>query len=182
LRINVLEENRLKFSATNIIILVTILAFILQQFIQNAEVIFGLNLYFFTGLYFQIISNMFIHANFEHILMNMFVLWQFGNIVEQYTSRAYLLFLYFFGGILTSVLVLIYMVLTKDFVTVIGASGAISVILGFIALKDKFNRVGIIIWFLLITFGPLLFGENIAWHGHIFGFIIGIILGLFKKV
>jgi len=181
LRVEDLGDKRLKFSVTNIIILVTVLAYVIQQFVQNANLIFGLNLYFFNGLYFQIISNIFIHGNFEHILMNMFVLWQFGNIVEYYTSKIYFLFLYFFGGILTSILVLIYMVFTKDYVTVIGASGAISVILGFIALKDRYNRMGIIVWFFLITFGPLLFGENIAWHAHIFGFIIGIILGLFKK-
>ena len=182
MKIENFNNYKVKLTATNIIIIITTLTYIIQQFIQNASLIFGLNLYFFSGLYFQIISNIFIHANFEHILMNMFVLWQFGNIIEYYTGKLYFLFLYFFGGILTSVLVLIYMILTKDFVTVIGASGAISVILGFIALKDRFNRAGIIIWFLLITFGPLLFGENIAWHGHIFGFIIGIILGLFKKV
>ena len=114
--------------------------------------------------------------------MNMFVLWQFGNIVEFYTSKQYFIFLYFFGGILTSILVLLYLIATKNYITVIGASGAISVILGFVALKDKHNRQGIIIWFLLITFGPMLFGDNIAWHGHIFGFIIGVIFGLFKKI
>jgi len=174
-------EDRKIFSITNIIIFLTIVAYIIQNSINNATVIFGLNLYFFVGFYWQLVTNMFVHGGFEHIFMNMIVLWQFGNIIENNFGKKYLLFLYFFGGILTSVLVLAYIFITKDLASVIGASGAISVLLGFIANKDKYNQKGIIIWFLLITFGPLLFGEKIAWHGHLFGFMIGWILAYFKR-
>jgi membrane associated rhomboid family serine protease len=70
------------------------------------------------------------------------------------------------------------MYLTTNWVNLVGASGAISVLIGFLALKDIVNRKGLIIWILLISFAPLLLGLPIAWYAHIIGFLLGWILGL----
>ena len=69
------------------------------------------------------------------------------------------------------------MILTNNWVSLVGASGAISVIIGYIALKDRFNRQSLIIWILLISFAPLLLGLPVAWYSHLIGFAIGWLLG-----
>jgi membrane associated rhomboid family serine protease len=140
----------------------------------------GLNIFFFQEeLYYQVISTIFTHGTVEHLIMNMLVLWQFGNLVAQYTGSFRFLILYLIGGILTSILTLTYLYYSNDWGNVVGASGAISVLFGYVALKDKTQRKGIIILILLISFVPILFGYNIAWYSHLIGFMIGVIFGYF---
>ena len=121
---------------------------------------------------------MFVHGGIAHILMNMFVLYQFGNMIEQYLGKFKYLLLYFIGGILTSIGSLAYMYFTGDWVNLVGASGAISVLLGWFALKDRYQRKGIIIWVALMSFAPLLLGLPVAWYAHIIGFVIGWLIAL----
>jgi len=47
----------------------------------------------------QIITHMFMHANFMHILFNMFALWMFGTAVEQVLGSKKFLFIYFSAGL-----------------------------------------------------------------------------------
>ena len=122
---------------------------------------------------------MFVHGGVMHILMNMAVLYQFGNEVEKAIGKVKFISLYFIGGLLTSFGSLAYMYFTSNWSNLVGASGAISVIVGFIALRDKFNRKGLVIWILLISFAPLLLGFPIAWYSHLIGFVLGWIIGYF---
>jgi membrane associated rhomboid family serine protease len=168
-------------STTNILIAITIVCFVIQNIVPDGSVRFGLNLLILQYpevFFYQLLSTMFTHGGIEHLLMNMIVLWQFGNLLEEYMGKFRFLLLYFIGGILTSVGTLIYMVATNDFVNVVGASGAISVIMGYFALKSPAHRQGIIIWMLAISFLPLLFGMGVAWYSHLIGFALGFILGL----
>ena len=175
-----MQSHRKIVSASNILILLTILMYYVQTNIHNGPLWFGLNIYFLQEhLYYQVLSTMFAHGGIEHLLMNMLVLWQFGNLLESYVGIFRFLFIYFIGGVLTSFGTLAYMYYFNDWANVVGASGAISVLFGYVALKDKTQRQGIIILMLLISFVPLLFGFNIAWHAHIIGFIIGWIMGYF---
>jgi len=170
-------QNKL-FSITNTIILINIIMFMVQNNMEHGTLYFGLNPYFFQyELYHQLLSTMFVHGGFAHILMNMFVLYQFGNIIEEHIGIVKYLLLYFVGGILTSIGTLVYMYLSGDFANVVGASGAISVLLGFFALKDRYRRNGIIVWILLISFAPLLLGMPIAWYSHLIGFALGWLIG-----
>ncbi len=150
-------------TATNIIILITLIMYGVQNTIDNGILYLGLNIYFFKAeLYYQLLSTMFTHGGIAHILMNMFVLYQFGNMIEKAIGIPKYLLLYFIGGILTSIGSLVYMYYTGDWSNLVGASGSISVLLGWFALKDKTQRNGIIIWILLISFAPLLLGLPIA--------------------
>ena len=63
----------------------------------------------------------------------------------------------------------------------VGASGAISVLMGFIALVDKTQRSGIITWILIISVAPLLIGLPIAWYAHFIGLAIGLLMGFFIR-
>ena len=166
------------FTLTNIIILITILSYFIQTNIPYGDILFGLNIYFFTnGLYYQLLSTMFAHGGVEHLAMNMIVLWQMGNLLEGYIGKFRFFLIYFIGGILTSIGTLAYMYFTEDFVNVVGASGAISVIMGYYALKVPDERKGIFVWIVLISFVPILFGMPVAWYSHLIGFVIGFLTG-----
>ena len=168
------------FSITNIIIFITIIIYFIQNSLSNGSIILGLNIYFLEyGFYWQPLSTIFTHGGFTHILMNMFILFQFGNIVEEIIGVKKFLFLYIIGGILTSIGGLLYMYYTGHWANLVGASGAISLLLGWFALKDKVQRNGIIVWILLISFAPLLLGLPVAWYSHLIGFALGWILGFF---
>lgn len=159
---------------THMIILTNILAFFLQSGFQRADLFFGLNRYFLeANLFWQPVTSMFMHGSLTHLAMNMVVLYQFGEMFEREKGKKYLFWLYFAGGILTSLGSFIFMYLFALNHVLVGASGAISVLFGWIAYKDTFNRKGLIVAILLISFLPLLMGIPIAWYAHIIGFAIG---------
>ena len=165
---------------TNYLILFTIICFGIQNSFADGNIRFGLNvliLQYPDIFFYQLLSTIFTHGGIEHLLMNMIVLWQFGNLLEAYMGKIKFLSLYLLGGILTSIGTLVYMYYTRDFVNVVGASGAISVMMGYFALKAPEQRNGIIIWMLAISFLPLLFGMPIAWYSHLIGFGLGFIFG-----
>jgi len=172
-----MPQNKI-ISLTNILIFINIIMFGIQNTLQNADLYLGLNIYFFEAeLRYQLLSTMFVHGGIAHILMNMFVLYQFGNMIENAIGIPKYLILYFIGGILTSIGSLAYMYYTGNWANLMGASGAISVLLGWFALKDKYQRNGIIVWVLLISFAPLLLGLPVAWYAHLIGFALGWIIG-----
>ncbi len=47
----------------------------------------------------QLVTHMFMHGNFMHILFNMFALWMFGTAVEQVLGSKKFLFIYFSAGL-----------------------------------------------------------------------------------
>lgn len=155
--------------------------YFLEYFVYNPyefSIFFGLNELFFAGAYWQILTSMFIHGSFMHILMNMIVLYQFGMILERYLGWIKFGILYIFGGVITGFLSLGY--LAFESVNLVGASGAISVLLGFLACIDKFNRKGLIVVILLVSFAPLLMGISVAWYAHLIGFGVGYLAGCLK--
>ncbi len=173
------QEN--KWTMTNIIIGITIIMYLIQTSIMNGGLILGLNMYFTTGLFWQPLSSMFAHGGLGHLAMNMFVLYQFGNLIERYRGRGYFLFLYFAGGILTSLISFAYIYYLDNYVNLVGASGALCVLMGYIALLDKRQRSGIITWVLIISVAPLLIGLPIAWYAHFIGLAIGFLIGFIKR-
>ncbi|ECP6317140.1 rhomboid family intramembrane serine protease [Campylobacter jejuni] len=148
--------------------------------------ILGLNILFFNGAYWQLLSSMFLHGNLTHLILNMIVLFQFGRILETYLGALRFIFIYFVGGLLCSLLSVFYVYFDFKYfgenINVIGASGAICVLMGFYAVLDKNSTKGLIVAILLMSFAPLLIGINVAWYGHIFGFMCGYILAKIKEV
>ncbi|MCJ8326874.1 MAG: rhomboid family intramembrane serine protease [Campylobacterales bacterium] len=167
---------------TNIIIVITVIMYIVQINMDYGSAILGLNSLFLSeGWYYQVLSTMFTHGGIGHLAMNMFVLFQFGNMIESNFGAKKLLFLYFVGGVLTSLGSFYFMYYVGFNHNLVGASGAITVLLGYIAIIDKRQRNGIITWVLLISVAPLLIGLPIAWYAHFIGLFIGMILGVFLK-
>jgi len=171
-----------KFTTTNILIALTVFMYVVQITIPNGVLYMGLNIYFLeNSFWWQPLSTMFTHHGIGHLLMNMFVLYQFGNLIEEYKGKAQLLILYFVGGIATSLLSFLYMDIFNAYANLGGASGAISVLFGYVALVDTYQRKGILMWILIISFAPLLIGLPVAWYAHLIGFALGWLMGMIKR-
>jgi len=85
--------------------------------------------------YYRLISHAFIHANWTHLIVNMFVLFFFGRNIEAYfgyyfgsKATAYFLLLYF-GGILASNILSLIKQKDNYYYNAVGASGAVSAVL-----------------------------------------------------
>lgn len=170
------------FTATNILIIITVLMYIIQINISQGGLFLGLNLYFLVyDFWWQPLSTMFAHGGIAHLGMNMFVLWQFGNLIERFRGAKELVALYFITGIATSLLSFLYIFYLDPHVNLVGASGAICALLGYVAYYDKTQRNGIITWVLLISVAPLLIGLPIAWYAHFIGFAIGFLYAIIRR-
>ena len=113
--------------------------------------------------------------------MNMFVLWQFGNLIERFKGAKELIALYLISGLLTSILSFSYIFYLDNQVNLVGASGAICALLGYVAYYDKAQRSGIITWVLLISVAPLIIGLPIAWYAHFIGLAVGFLYAIVRK-
>ena len=169
-------------TATNILIFITVVMYIIQINTPQGGLLFGLNLYFLVyDFWWQPLSSMFAHGGIAHLGMNMFVLWQFGNLIERGRGKKEIVFLYLITGIITSLLSFAYIFYLDNSVNLVGASGAICALLGYVAYYDKAQRSGIITWVLLISVAPLLIGLPIAWYAHFIGLAIGFIYALIRR-
>lgn len=151
--------------------------------------------------FFSLISFMFIHGSFWHLLGNMWSLYIFGdNIEDRLGSFRYIIF-YFLCGIVSGLFHMILNIYSN--IPTIGASGAIAGIMGAYFLLFPNSKILTLIPILFIPFfiqipayfflGIWLFLQflsaagtsgaagGIAWWAHIGGFISGMLfLKLFK--
>ena len=147
-----------------------------------------------------LLTAMFLHGGWFHIIGNMLYLWIFGNNIEDKLGHFKFIIFYLLSGIIAS---LVY-ILTNPNSTIpmVGASGAIAGVLGAYLLKFPKARVLTLIfigWFIRIVKIPAFYvlgfwfiiqlinglpalGQDVsggvAWFAHIGGFLAG--MGLFK--
>ncbi len=76
-----------------------------------------------AGMYWQIVTSMFMHGGFFHILVNMWGLYLFGTLIAPHLKTARFLTMYFISGICGSLLWLAFSWNTPA--VVVGASGAL---------------------------------------------------------
>ena len=82
-------------TVTNILIFITVVMYIIQINTSQGGLLFGLNLYFLIyDFWWQPLSSMFAHGGIAHLGMNMFVLWQFGNLIERGRGKKEIILLY----------------------------------------------------------------------------------------
>ena len=94
----------------------------------------------------QFVTSMFLHGGFWHIAGNMLFLWIFGNLVEDKLGHVRYLLFYLAGGIFAGI--------GHSLVSAhpaIGASGAISAVLGAFLVFFPNTKVRILWFFILIT-------------------------------
>ena len=147
-----------------------------------------------AGSAFTILTSMFLHGGWAHVLGNMLYLWIFGDNVEDRLGHVRYLLLYLAGGVAAA---LAQVAISPDSaVPMVGASGAIAAVLGgYIVLYPRasvytwifFSIVPIPavvwlgLWFVLQLFsGVASLGAaatgGVAFFAHVGGFVAGLAL------
>ena len=132
------------------------------------------------GEWYRLISSMFLHFNFEHILMNMLSIFIFGKIVESIIGSWRMLIIYIISGLYGNFVSLSFNTTTIS----VGASGAIFGLIGSIFvimyLSKNFNKkmIGQLLIALVVLIVFSLFMSNINIMAHLGGFISGVLITL----
>lgn len=148
-----------------------------------------------VSVYLTLLTSMFMHGGWAHILGNMLFLWIFGDNVEDYLGHARYVAFYIACGIFASLthVAVTYALGQDPRIPSLGASGAISGVLGGYVLLHPQKAVTVIlfrflttvpawmaigIWFLfqLIDSLGMLGGQvtGVAYGAHIGGFLFGL--------
>lgn len=144
-------------------------------------------------VYFNFLTSMFMHGNLAHLLGNMLFLWVFGDNIENRIGHFRYILFYLICGFFAA----IAQVLTdiNSVVPMLGASGAISGVLGGYMVLFPKNRVYVVVMRFLIQTVPayvalgiwiayqIILGlltpsgaGGVAYAAHIGGFLAGLIL------
>ncbi|MEU5594181.1 rhomboid family intramembrane serine protease [Streptomyces sp. NPDC020298] len=128
------------------------------------------------GQWYRLVTAMFLHGGYVHILFNMLSLWWIGGPLEAALGRARYLTLYFVSGLAGSALT--YLIAEPNQPS-LGASGAIFGLFGATAvLMRRLNYdmrpvIALLVINLIFTFGA----HGIAWQAHIGGLVAGVVCG-----
>ena len=129
-----------------------------------------------------IISSMFVHGSFTHILFNMIGLYFLGSFLIRAVGERSFLTVFFLGGLAGNVL---FILLADPFSTAVGASGAIYALGGALAILVPRAPVLIFpipvpipLWAAILIFLLLSFLPGIAWQAHLGGLFLGLVAGL----
>ncbi|MBU1248533.1 MAG: rhomboid family intramembrane serine protease [Proteobacteria bacterium] len=145
-----------------------------------------------TGLP-QLVSYMFLHGGWLHVIMNMWMLWIFADNIEDVTGHRRFVFFYLVCGLIA---VLMHMAFNADStIPIIGASGAVAGVMGAYFVLYPQGRVATLIlffvmdvpatvflgiWFVVQVVSGLLESSaavaGIAWWAHVGGFLSGMAL------
>ncbi len=99
---------------------------------------------FAKGRVWQLVTSMFLHAGFLHILFNMWFLWLFGKGMERLYGRLNFFLFYIAAGVSASLLFTVTTLLAGEFHYAVGASGGV---IGVVVLYAfHYPRQRIYIW------------------------------------
>jgi membrane associated rhomboid family serine protease len=148
----------------------------------------GLHPYFLT-----VLTSMFMHGSWGHILGNMLFLWIFGNNIEDYLGHGKYLLFYLAGGVAAAIVQLLSGLSSN--VPTIGASGAIAAVMGAYFFLYPRAKVQTLVFFIFITsvrlpawiflgiwfFLQLFEGaygtaQGVAVWAHVGGFLFGMLI------
>ena len=147
-----------------------------------------------------VVTSLFIHANWLHLVGNLAYLWVFGIKVEQRLGGTGMTLIFLLGGALANVIVALRVPQLDT--PIIGASGAVSAVVGaYLGLFPR-RRIGLFLplgiylqfarvpallvigsWFTLqllyTVFGPI--NGAVAWWTHLAGFALGLSFALVAR-
>jgi membrane associated rhomboid family serine protease len=142
----------------------------------------------------SILTSMFLHGGILHLVGNMLFLWIFADNIEATIGSGRFVFFYLTGGIV-AFLVHFYFNMESTMPTV-GASGAISAVMGAYLVMFPTSRVKMFVFFFTFRISAFIFLvvwfiqqwlenqndlSNIAYWAHIGGFAVGVISGIYFK-
>jgi membrane associated rhomboid family serine protease len=146
-----------------------------------------------------LLTSMFMHASWLHIIGNMIYLWAFGPEIEDSMGRGRFLAFYLIGGLIAMTAQVA--AIPASTVPNLGASGAIAAVMGAFVVTYPGDRIKTALWFLFfirVTYVPavLLIGfwfvmqlfsagevthtvqtGGVAYLAHIAGFLFGVLTG-----
>ena len=174
--------------AVRVLIITNAVVFLLAELVGIEDflaVFFGLvpQLVLTKGWIWQLVTYMFLHHGFMHILFNMFALWMFGSTLERVWGTKTFLKYYFLTGVGGGLCYFLFNL--NSFIPTVGASGAIyGLLIGYAVL---FPESLIYIWFIIpikakwfaVIFGAMEFffslqpGDHVAHLAHLGGMAMG---------
>ena len=145
----------------------------------------------------NVITSMFLHGSWMHLLGNMWFLWLFGNNIEDAMTRPRFLAFYLLCGLAAALLQVIAQ--PDSVIPMVGASGAISGVMGaylvlfprvrvftFVFLVVIVTSVALPAWVMLLYWAFLQVaggltsvgaeGGGVAFWAHVGGFLAGVVL------
>jgi membrane associated rhomboid family serine protease len=185
---------------TVLLIITNMVVFLHEEWLDPYSRNHFVQLYSLRPAYFHaenLITHMFLHAGWLHVLGNMLFLWVFGDNVEDILGHGKYLIFYLLCGV-TAGLAQVAMDPSSR-LPMVGASGAIAGVMGAYLVKFPRSEVRIVTWFLFIFsfdvpawamliywFAMQIFGGydsangaeqgGTAFFAHIGGFVVGIVL------
>lgn len=154
------------------------------------------------AVWLTLLTAMFLHAGFWHILGNMWYLWIFGDNVEDVLGHVGFVFFYVTSGVVAAFAQILAN--PDTVIPMVGASGAISGVLGAYFVLFPYGRILTLVplfpffirvielpaifflgfWFILQFFGGIsspVEGGGVAYWAHAGGFVAGALLALLVK-
>lgn len=136
--------------------------------------------------WWRFITSMFLHANVDHLVGNMLMLYMAGELVEKYIGKWRFALLYFFSGISGSLLYAAYELGTGSFRDSIGASGAVFGVIGALLVIVVRHRgryaditIGRMVFMIVYMMYMGLRASNVNNAAHIGGLLGGMVLTVF---
>lgn len=146
-----------------------------------SENLSGVNLYIMEGEYWRLITPIFMHGGFPHVLFNSFSLVLFGPALERMLGSGRFLLIYLLSGLIANVATLLLQPLTY---THVGSSGAIFGLFGYYLAIIMFRKhmlskqnSQIILTLCVISVIMTFLQPNINITAHLFGLLGGYLLG-----
>ncbi len=176
-----------------IIMILNFLVFLVTTFNHDLIYVFGVSALTFLQQPWTILTSMFTHSGFWHIVANMMTLYFFGSFLIRLIGEGRMATIYLIGGLVGNLLYLAFGYLSilgaSPFSIAVGASGAVFALGGALAMLAPNVKVitfpipvpmplwiAVIGGFFIISLLP-----GIAWEGHLGGLIVGLLAGLFLK-
>jgi membrane associated rhomboid family serine protease len=146
--------------------------------------------------YFTLLTNMFLHGGWMHLIGNMLFLWVFADNIEAVIGKIPFLLFYIGGGLAASGAHILFNL--NSSLPAVGASGAISAVLGAYLVMFPSSRIKVfVLFFFRAYYMPAFFflgiwgvqqfingfisivpssayTSGVAWWAHIGGFVFGL--------
>ncbi|MCF7855710.1 MAG: rhomboid family intramembrane serine protease, partial [Candidatus Pacebacteria bacterium] len=167
---------------------------------QWSDVLYRFGVVQWEFAWYSFITCTFLHVGWLHLIGNCLFLWVYGSTLERFLGSARFLMLYIAGALLSTAVHLETLSPFSQGVPTVGASGAISAVLGaFFALLPKsrlrcvfffFVRPFVVtlpafvvlgLWFigqLYFSLEPVSASEEVAFWAHVAGFAAGAVFGV----